>query len=118
MGLFDGLKNKINDAAQGLKEGLDVAMTKDINTLCDELAEYKELDPKKAPILMAINQKCEDINDFDLEDLYLSYKKQGKLLKRHPAEKVLLEPLVKRCIYIRSDDGTVSRNMLAKKRPK
>ena len=118
MGLFDNIKNKINEAALGLKEGYEIAMTKDIYTLCDELALYKEFDPKKAPITMAIDAKCDQLHDFDLEDIYNYYKKQGKLLKKHPAEKILVEKLVKRHIYIKNDDGTYSRNMLAKKRPK
>ena len=118
MGLFDNIKSAIHNAAQGLKDGLDEAMTKDIHTLCDELKEYKELDPKRTPILMAINHKCDEINDFDLEDLYLEYKKQGSLLKKHPAEKVLVEALIKRRIYIPSDNGTITRNMFAKRRPK
>ncbi len=118
MGLFDNLKNKISEAAVGFKEGYDIAMTKDIYQLCDELAFYKELDPKRVPIGMAISAKCEQLHDFDLEDLYEYYKKQGKLFKKHPAEKVIIDSLVKRNIYIRNDDGTYTRNSWAKKRPK
>ena len=118
MGLFDGLKNKISQAAVGFKEDLEIAMTKDIYQLCDELALYKELDPKKLPITMAIDTKCEQLHNFDLEDLYEYYKKQGKLFKKHPAEKVLMEQLVKRDIYIKNSDGTYSRNTFAKRRPK
>lgn len=118
MGLFDNLKNKVVGAAVDLKNNLEELSMKDILTLCSEMKELKPLDSKNMVYSMAIASKCEALHDFDLEDLYLYLKKQGTLFKNHPAEKVVLDELIQRNIYIKSDNGTVSRNMLAKKRPK
>ena len=118
MGLFDNLKNKITSAANDVKNNIEELSAKEITTLCDEMKECKALDPKNITYSMVISSKCGEMDDFDLEDLYLDLKKQGTILKKHPAEKVVLDELVRREIYIRSDDDTVSRNMLAKKRPR
>lgn len=118
MGLFDNLKSKIENVASDLKENIEEMDAKSITTLCDEIKELKSVDPKKITLSMSIAAKCEGLDDFDLEDLYLELKKQGTFLKKHPAEKVVLEELIRRNIYCRSDDDTVSRNMLAKKRPR
>ena len=116
MGLFDNLKMKVVGAANDFKKGIDELSCKDIVVLCNEMKELKSLDSMNMSYSMVISDKCEQLNAFDLEDLYLSLKKQETLFKKHPAEKIILEELIKRNIYIRIDEDTITRNSLAKKR--
>lgn len=116
MGLFDNIKNAIGNAAVELKNDYEVAMTKDLNTLCEEYKQMKLMDPKRTSISMSINEKLNDLSDDELEDFYEVIKKAGSLFKEHPAKNIVEGVLVERNIYVRMEDGTVCRNGLFRRK--
>ena len=116
MGFFDNIKNVIGNAAVGFKNDYEAAMTKDLNTLCEEFKQLKLMDPKRASMGMAINAKCKLLNNDELEDYYEAIKKSGSIFKEHPAKTIFESELVERNIYVRSDNGTVSRNGLFRRK--
>ena len=55
-----------------------------------------------------------EMDDRAAEELYEKIKKAGTLLKQHPAKETVEDALVDMKLYIRNDDGTLSKNLARK----
>lgn len=111
MGLFDKIKNAAQNAAEGVKESYAEAEAMDIMELCDMLKEIGKLDPKLMGYRSAFRTKCEQLNNEQLEELYLYIKKTSSLLKEHPGKDPVEDILVRRNVYHRDEEGHVSKNV-------
>ena len=110
MGLFANIKNKVMGAANDMKSAYDQAMVMDLETLCDVMTDLKRMDPKLLGCRQALSEKCQAMTDDELEELYAYIKKLGTILKAHPGREAVENVLVERNIYIRNEDGTLSKN--------
>ena len=114
MGLFDKIKSSVKNTAQGMKDAYEEADKMDIYELCEVYKEIGKLDPKALAYRTCLAQKCNGMRDDDLEEVYINLKKAGKLLKQHPAKEVVEDELVQRQMYIRDEDGIVTKNNMYK----
>ena len=111
MGLFDKIKNTVMGAANDVKNAYHEAMAMGPEMLCEAMKDLKRIDPRLLGYRQALSEKCEAMNDNDLEEFYAYVKKQGNLFKTHPGTEVVENVLVDRNIYVRDEDGTVTRNL-------
>ena len=116
MGLFDKAKEKVKEVANEFKMNCEEASQLEIYELCNALKDMKMLDKKLAAYKTILNQKCEQLGDTDLENLYKQVKKDTPLLRTHHAKEPIEAELVQRHMYIRSEDGTLNRNILYRNR--
>ena len=98
MGLFDKAKEKVKEVANEFKMNCEEASQLEIYELCNALKDMKMLDKKLAAYKTILNQKCEQFGD------------------THHAKEPIEAELVQRHMYIRSEDGTLNRNMLYRNR--
>ena len=110
MGLFDKIKNTVMGAANDVKNAYDQAMAMDLETLCDVMKDLKRMDPKLLGCRQALSEKCRQLTDDQLEEFYAYIKKLGTILKAHPGREAVENVLVERHIYVRNEDGTLSKN--------
>lgn len=116
MGLFDKVKEKVGDMAVEFKANVEEASQMEIYELCNAMKEMKMLDKKLPAYSSVLNSKCKELGDTALEDLYKQIKKDTPFLKTHHAKAPIETVLIERNMYIRNEDGTVSRNMLYRNR--
>ena len=109
MGLFDKLKDAAKNAATEMKSGYEEASHMDIYELCECLKGLGKLEPKYMMYRAALSEKCHEFTEEGIEEFYRYILKQGTLLKRHPAQDVVEDVLVDRQLYVRNEDGTVSK---------
>ena len=114
MGLFDKLAGAAQNAVENLKDGAAEASMMDAYTLCDVLKGMKMLDPKGLVYRQALRSKVMEMDDHSADALYTKIKKEGTLLKQHPAKETIEDALVEMKLYIRDDDGTLSKNLARK----
>ena len=50
------------------------------------------------------------MDDEQLEEFYKAIKKAGSFLKEHPAQDAVETVLVERRMYLRNDNGTITKN--------
>lgn len=110
MGLFDKLKTTVTNAVEGFNADFEEAAVLEVHALCDALKEMKLLDKKKLGYVQALNNKCEVMSDDELEDIYMYIKKTSSFLVEHPGRDTVEDELVKRNMYCRNDDGTITKN--------
>ena len=110
MGLFDKLKSTVMGAANDMKNAYDQAMAMNLETLCDVMKNLKRMDPKLLGCRQALSEKCRNLTDDQLEEFYAYIKKQGTIIKAHPGREAVEDILVERHIYIRNEDGTLTKN--------
>ena len=110
MGLFDKIKSTVMGAANDMKSAYDEAMAMSPEMLCETMKDLKRMDPKLLGCRQALSEKCHKLTDDELEEFYAYIKKQGTILKAHPGKEVVENVLVERHIYIRNEDGTLSKN--------
>ena len=106
MGLFDKLKGAVENLAQEI----EVATAMDLRELADVMKETKLLDPKMMAYKPVFKDKCEKLEDDEIEEFYKEIKKAGSFFKTHPGKEVVEEVLVERRMYVRNDDGTITKN--------
>ena len=114
MGLFDKLAGAAQNAVENLKDGAAEASMMDAFTLCDALKGMKMLDPKALAYRQALRTKIMEMDDDTAEEIYTKVKKEGSLLKQHPAKEVVEDALVDMKLYIRNDDGILTKNLARK----
>lgn len=110
MGLFDKLKENIGSALETAKEGYGEAVQMSIEELLDKMKDLGALDPKMLVLQSALQEKLDDYTPEGLDELYKAIKKQGGLLKKHPAQKFIENYLVDKKLYTRQEDGTLTKN--------
>ena len=110
MGLFDKLKENIGNAMETAKEGYGEAVQMSIEELLDKMKDLGALDPKMLVLQSALQEKLDDYTPEGLDELYKAIKKQGGLLKKHPAQKFIENYLVDKRLYTRQEDGTLTKN--------
>ena len=110
MGLFDKVKDAVVNAAEGFKADYEEAMSLDIYAQCDAMKAMKLFDKKLLGYRQALHDKCETMEDDQLEEFYKYIKKAGSFLKEHPGKEVVETVLVDRNMYIREKDGTIVKN--------
>ena len=114
MGLFDNIKKAVQNAASDLQAAQAQADALDLYTLCDMLKDLKKLDPRNLVYRQAIKDKCSVLPDDDLEAFYARIKKAGTIFKQHPAQSAVEDVLVEKNMYVRHEDGTISKNSACK----
>ena len=110
MGLFDKIKNTVVGAANDIKTAYTEASYMSIEMLCESMKDLKRMDPKLLGYRQALSEKCHAMTEDQLEEFYTYIKKQGTILKAHPGKEAVENVLVERHIYIRNEDGTLSKN--------
>ena len=110
MGLFDKIKGAVGNLVEGFEEAYNEAAAMDLESLCDAMKEMSKLDPKLMAYRKALADKCRQMSNDALEAFYAYIKKAGSLLKEHPGKDAVEDVLVERRLYVRNDDGTVSKN--------
>ena len=110
MGLFDKIKSTVMGAANDVKNAYHEATAMGPEMLCEAMKDLKRMDPKMLGYRQALSEKCEAMNDDDLEEFYAYIKKLGTILKAHPGKEAVENVLVDRNIYVRNEDGTVTKN--------
>ena len=111
MGLLDKIKSAVTNAAGNAKAVYDEAAAMDLESLCAAMKELKLIDPKMIAYRAALNCKCGEMNDQQLDQFYDWIKKQGNILKRHPGQETVENELVRREMYIRDEEtGTIHKN--------
>ena len=110
MGLFDKIKTAAQNAVGDAQEGYQDAMAMNLHDLVDAMKDMGKLDPKIMVYRTVLREKCGVLSDEKLEDFYQEIKKQGTFLKQHPAQKAIEDVLVHRDLYIRNEDGTITKN--------
>ena len=110
MGFFDNIKKAVQNAANDLQAAQAQADAMDLDTLCNVLKDLKKLDPKNLVYRQAIKDKCAALPDDDLEAFYARIKKAGTIFKQHPAQSAVEDVLVEKNMYVRDEDGTVTKN--------
>ena len=116
MGLFDKVKEKVGDLAAEFKTNVEEADKMEVYELCNAMKDMKMLDKKLPAYTSVLNSKCKLLGDTALEELYKQVKKDTPFLKTHHAKDPIETVLVERHMYIRNEDGTISRNMLYRNR--
>ena len=110
MGLFDKIKGAVMNAADDVKIAYTNASAMGLEQLCLTMMDIKKLDPKMLGYQRALQEKCETMPDEDLDRFYSYIKKQGGIFKTHPGQETVENILVKRNIYSRDEDGTLTKN--------
>ena len=110
MGLFDKIKGAVENAVSGFEEAYEEAASLELEALCDAMKEMGKLDPKILAYRRALSEKCERMTNDQLEEFYQYIKKAGSFLKAHPGKDPVEKILVDREMYIRNEDGTLSKN--------
>ena len=110
MGLFDKLKNAVENAVGGFEEAYEAASAMELEALCDAMKEMGKLDPKILAYRQALSDKCAMMSDNQLEEFYQFIKKAGSFLKEHPGKDAVEKVLVDRRMYLRNEDGTIQKN--------
>ena len=110
MGLFEKIKNTVIGAANDVKNAYDEAMAMGPEMLCEVMKDLKRMDPKLLGCRQALSEKCRAMTEDQLEEFYAYIKKQGTILKAHPGKEAVENVLVDRHMYIRNEDGTLSKN--------
>ena len=110
MGLFDKIKNTVMGAANDVKNAYLEAQAMGLEMLCEAMKDLKRMDPKLLGYRQALNEKCQAMTDDELEEFYAYIKKQGNILKAHPGKEAVESVLVDRNIYVRDEDGTLTKN--------
>ena len=96
-----------------MKEGYDEAMGMDLGELLDNMSEMRKLDPKFLSYQGALKEKLSMVSNDELEEIYRAIKKTGFVLREHSAQNAVEDVLVDRNLYIREEDGSLTRNSLA-----
>ena len=104
------VSTKLKGAVQNLASELETASAMDINELGELMKQTKMFDPKQLVYQQAYKENCELMEDDELELFYKEVKKAGTFLKDHPGKKLVEEVLVERNMYVRNDDGSVTKN--------
>ena len=112
MGLFDKIKGAVGNLVEGFEEAYNEANAMDLETLCSAMKDMGKLDPKLMAYRKALADQCRRMNNDALEEFYAYIKKAGSLLKEHPGKDAVEDVLVERRLYIRNEDGTVTKNSL------
>ena len=110
MGLFDKIKGAVSNLAEGFEEAYNEAAAMDPEGLCETMKDMGKLDPKLIAYRKALADKCRQMSNDMLEEFYAYVKKSGSFLKEHPGKNAVEDVLVERKLYIRNEDGTVTRN--------
>ena len=110
MGLFDKIKTVVVNAAEGFKADYDEAKEMDLYALCDAMKAMKLLDKKLLGYRQALHDRCDVMEDDELEEFYKYIKKSGSLLKEHPGKEAVEDVLVSRNMYVRHNDGSITKN--------
>ena len=110
MGLFDKIKGAVMGAANDVKAAYHEASLMSLESLCEAMKDLKRMDPKMLGCRQALSEKCQAMTDDQLEEFYAYIKKLGTILKAHPGREAVENVLVERNIYIRNEDGTLSKN--------
>ena len=110
MGLFDKVKSAVTNAVEGFNADFEEAAALEVHALCDSLKEMKLFDKKKLGYVQALNNKCAGMNDDELEEIYTYVRKTSSLLLDHPGKETIEDELVRRNMYCRNDDGTITKN--------
>ena len=111
MGLFDKIKGAVVNVASDVKQGYAEASAMGLEQLCLTMMDMKKLDPKMLAYKGALQEKCNAMSDEELEQFYAYIKKQGGILKTHPGQSTVEEVLVRKNLYTRNEDGTLTKNM-------
>ena len=111
MGLFDKIKGAVVNVAGDVKQGYAEASAMGLEQLCLTMMDMKKLDPKMLAYKGALQEKCNAMSDEELEQFYAYIKKQGGILKTHPGQSTVEEVLVRKNLYTRNEDGTLTKNM-------
>ena len=111
MGLFDKIKGAVANVAGDVKQGYAEASAMGLEQLCLTMMDMKKLDPKMLAYKGALQEKCNAMSDEELEQFYAYIKKQGGILKTHPGQSTVDEVLVRKNLYTRNEDGTLTKNM-------
>ena len=85
MRLFDKIKSAVMNAADNAKAVYEEAAAMDLESLCAAMKELKLIDPKLIAYRAALNNKLDAMSDQQLDAFYGWIKKQGSILKKHPA---------------------------------
>ena len=110
MGLFDKIKGAVVNAAGVMKQGYAEASVMGPEQLCDVMMDMKKLDPKMLAYKQALRDKCSAMSDEDLERFYTYIKREGGIFKTHPGQEAVESVLVQKNLYIRNEDGTLTKN--------
>ena len=110
MGFFDNIKKAVQNAANDLQAAQAQADAMDLDALCNVLKDLKKLDPKMLAYKGVLQEKCDAMSDEELEQFYAYIKKQGGILKTHPGQKTVEDVLVRKNLYTRDEDGTLTKN--------
>jgi len=122
MGLFDAIKQKAGAAFGDYKESYEQAKALDVRTICAAMKETEGM--TLAGYNMALREKCEEMNNADLKELYyeITRAKQGafkmefkldlnpfsrNLIKTHPAAETIGSVLVERRVFTRDENGSI-----------
>ena len=111
MGLFDKIKGAVANVAGDVKQGYAEAAAMGLEQLCLTMMDMKKLDPKLLAYKSVLQEKCNAMSDAELEQFYTYIKKQGGILKTHPGQSTVEEVLVRKNLYTRNEDGTLTKNM-------
>ena len=111
MGLFDKIKGAVMNTADEVKAAYTNASAMGLEQLCLTMMDMKKLDPKMLAYKGALQEKCNAMSDEELEQFYTYIKKQGGILKTHPGQKTVEDVLVRKNLYTRNEDGTLTKNM-------
>ena len=111
MGLFDKIKGAVANVAGDVKQGYAEASAMGLEQLCLTMMDMKKLAPKMLAYKGALQEKCNAMSDEELEQFYAYIKKQGGILKTHPGQSTVEEVLVRKNLYTRNEDGTLTKNM-------
>ena len=110
MGLFDKIKGAVMNTADEVKAAYTNASAMGLEQLCLTMMDMKKLDPKMLAYQRALQEKCDVMSDEELEQFYAYIKKQGGILKTHPGQKTVEDVLVRKNLYTRNEDGTLTKN--------
>ena len=110
MGLFDKIKGAVMNTADEVKAAYTNASAMGLEQLCLTMMDMKKLDPKMLAYQRALQEKCDVMSDEELEQFYAYIKKQGGILKTHPGQKTVEDVLVRKNLYTRDEDGTLTKN--------
>ena len=110
MGLFDKIKGAVMNTADEVKAAYTNASAMGLEQLCLTMMDMKKLDPKMLAYKSALQEKCNAMSDEELEQFYAYIKKQGGILKTHPGQSTVEEVLVRKNLYTRNEDGTLTKN--------
>lgn len=108
------LLDKIKGAVENLGQEIEAANAMDLRELADIMKQTKLLDPKMMAYKPVLKEKCHMLDENEIEEFYKEIEKAGSFFKAHPAKEVIEDVLVERRMYVRNDDGSISKNMAYK----